>query len=102
MIKDQNIKYLFELLSIAGDKKDVVFIEAGKDIAYGSSVYLDAISLAQYLDADLLVAASGNEDAIFDDIIFFRKQHCKASSLIKLPTLTSSMIFICPKYINWT
>ncbi|MFZ2399268.1 MAG: AAA family ATPase, partial [Smithella sp.] len=49
---------LSELLSIAGKKKDVVFIEAGKDITYGSSVYLDAISLSQYLDAGLLVVAS--------------------------------------------
>ena len=65
---------LSELLSIAGDKKDVVFIEAGKDITYGSSVYLDAISLAQYLDAGLLVVASGNEDTIFDDIIFLKKR----------------------------
>ncbi|KUG22516.1 hypothetical protein ASZ90_007692 [hydrocarbon metagenome] len=65
---------LSELLSIAGDKKDVVFIEAGKDITYGSSVYLDAISLAQYLDAGLLVVSSGNEDTIFDDIIFLKKR----------------------------
>ena len=65
---------LSELLSIAGDKKDIVFIEAGKDITYGSSVHLDALSLAQYLDAGLLVVASGNEDTIFDDIIFLKKR----------------------------
>jgi hypothetical protein len=50
---------LFELMSHAGNKKDIVFIEAGKDITYGSSVYLDALSLAQYLDAGLLIVASG-------------------------------------------
>ncbi len=65
---------LLELMSAAGKKKDVVFIEAGKDITYGSSVYLDAISLSQYLDAGLLVVASGNEDTIFDDIIFLKKR----------------------------
>ena len=65
---------LFELMSHAGDKKDVVFIEAGKDITYGSSVYLDALSLAQYLDAGLLVVVSGNEDTIFDDITFLKKR----------------------------
>ena len=65
---------LFELMSLAGNKKDIVFIEAGKDITYGSSVYLDALSLAQYLDAGLLVVASGNEDTIFDDIIFLKKR----------------------------
>jgi uncharacterized protein len=65
---------LFELLSHAGNEKDIVFIEAGKDITYGSSVYLDALSLAQYLDAGLLVVASGNEDTIFDDITFLKKR----------------------------
>jgi len=65
---------LFELMSNVGNKKDIVFIEAGKDITYGSSVYLDAISLAQYLDAGLLVVASGNEDTIFDDITFLKKR----------------------------
>jgi uncharacterized protein len=65
---------LFELMSHAGNKKDIVFIEAGKDITYGSSVYLDALSLAQYLDAGLLVVASGNEDTIFDDITFLKKR----------------------------
>ena len=65
---------LFELMSNAGNNKDIVFIEAGKDITYGSSVYLDALSLAQYLDAGLLVVASGNEDTIFDDITFLKKR----------------------------
>jgi BioD-like phosphotransacetylase family protein len=65
---------LFELMSRAGNKKDIVFIEAGKDITYGSSVYLDALSLTQYLDAGLLVVASGNEDTIFDDITFLKKR----------------------------
>jgi BioD-like phosphotransacetylase family protein len=65
---------LLELMSNAGNNKDIVFIEAGKDITYGSSVYLDALSLTQYLDAGLLVVASGNEDTIFDDIIFLKKR----------------------------
>jgi uncharacterized protein len=65
---------LFELMSHAGDKKDIVFIEAGKDITYGSSVYLDALFLAEYLDAGLLVVVSGNEDTIFDDITFLKKR----------------------------
>jgi hypothetical protein len=65
---------LFELMSNVGDNKDIVFIEAGKDITYGSSVYLDALSLAQYLDAGLLVVAGGSEDTIFDDITFLKKR----------------------------
>ena len=65
---------LVELLSNVGNQKDIVFIEAGKDIIYGSSVYLDALSLAKDLDAGLLVVASGSEDAIFDDITFLKKR----------------------------
>jgi len=64
---------LLELLSKVGNKKDFVFIEAGKDLSYGASVYLDAISLAQYLDAGLLVIASG-EDTVLDDIAFLQKR----------------------------
>lgn len=64
---------LQELLAKVGNKKDFVFIEAGKDISYGASVYLDAISLARYLDAGLLVVASGEETAL-DDIAFLQKR----------------------------
>lgn len=65
---------LRELFTEIGDKKDIVFIEAGKDITYGSSIYLDAVSLAKSLDANLLVVASGSEDTIFDDITFLKKR----------------------------
>jgi uncharacterized protein len=65
---------LHELMNDIGDKKDIVFVEAGKDITYGSSIYLDAVSMAKYLDANLLVVASGSEDTIFDDITFLKKR----------------------------
>jgi BioD-like phosphotransacetylase family protein len=65
---------LLELLAIVGNKKDYVFIEAGKDITYGASVYLDALSVAKSLDAGLLVVASGAEDTILDDITFLKKR----------------------------
>ena len=61
---------LKELLSSAGKDKDIVFVEAGKDITYGVSVGLDALSMAMYLDAPLLVLASGDDDTILDDIAF--------------------------------
>jgi BioD-like phosphotransacetylase family protein len=64
---------LLEILGKVGDKKDFVFIEAGKDISYGASVYLDAISMAKYLDAGLLVVASG-EETVLDDIAFLQKR----------------------------
>ena len=65
---------LLELLATTGNKKDFVFIEAGKDITYGGSVYLDALSLCKYLDAGLLVVASGEEDTILDDLTFLKKR----------------------------
>ncbi|MEI8173119.1 MAG: DRTGG domain-containing protein [Deltaproteobacteria bacterium] len=59
-----------ELLSCVSRDVDMVFIESGKDISYGVSVYLDAISLASFLDAKLLVVISGNEETVLDDIMF--------------------------------
>jgi len=59
-----------ELLSGIGQDKDIVFVESGKDISYGISVYLDALSQASFLEAKLIVVISGNEETILDDITF--------------------------------
>lgn len=64
---------LHELLLSAGDGKEIFFAECGRDITYGASVHLDPLSVAQELDAELIVVASGDEDAILDDLIFFNK-----------------------------
>jgi hypothetical protein len=64
---------LHELQENVGSGKDIFFVECGKDITYGVSVYLDAISVARRLNAPLLVIASGGDDVILDDIIFFKK-----------------------------
>jgi BioD-like phosphotransacetylase family protein len=61
-----------ELLSCVSRDVDMLFIESGKDISYGVSVYLDAISLASFLDAKLLVVISGNEETVLDDIMFLK------------------------------
>jgi hypothetical protein len=44
---------LGELLSHIEKDRDVVFIEAGRDLSYGISVNLDPISLARHTDASL-------------------------------------------------
>jgi len=59
-----------ELLDSVGEGKDLFFCECGKDITYGSSVYLDAVTLSRQLSAPLIVVASGDEDAILDDLTF--------------------------------
>ncbi|MFA5179987.1 MAG: AAA family ATPase [Syntrophales bacterium] len=64
---------LLETLEKVGKDKDSVFVEAGKDIYFGTSVYLDAISMAKRLKGRLLVMLSGDEDTIIDDISFLTK-----------------------------
>jgi BioD-like phosphotransacetylase family protein len=71
MLDEQTTKEkLQELLASVGEGKDLFFAECGKDMTYGSSVYLDAINLSKQLDAPLIVVASGDEDAILDDLTF--------------------------------
>jgi BioD-like phosphotransacetylase family protein len=81
---------LRELLVSVGDGKEIFFAECGKDITYGASVHLDALSLARELEAKLIVVASGDEDSILDDVIFFKKYiqagevHCKGIIINKV------------------
>ena len=62
-----------DLIGNVGKGKDIFFIEAGHDITYGNSVHLDAFSLAQYADANLIVVVSGDEYQILDDISFLKR-----------------------------
>ncbi|MEI7671370.1 MAG: DRTGG domain-containing protein [Deltaproteobacteria bacterium] len=62
-----------DLVEKVGKGKEFFFIEAGRDITYGSSVHLDALSLAEYADAKLVVIVSGDQNQIFDDIFFLKR-----------------------------
>ncbi len=64
---------LRELLASVGEGKDLFFAECGKDMTYGSSVHLDAVTLSRELEAPLIVVASGDEDAILDDVTFLNR-----------------------------
>ncbi len=66
-------KRTLELQESVTKDGDIIFIEGGRDISYGISVYLDAISLADFLVADLVIVISGNDDTIIDDIFFLHK-----------------------------
>jgi uncharacterized protein len=64
---------LLNALDHISNNKDLVFVEAGKDIFYGTSVYLDAVSLTKTLEGKLVVVVSGDDDTIIDDIYFLAK-----------------------------
>jgi uncharacterized protein len=57
----------------AGAGRDVLFIEAGRDLAWGASVHLDALSVARALGARLVLVVSGDGDRVMDDIRFVRE-----------------------------
>lgn len=64
---------LVEMAKHAGGDKDITFIEGGRDLSYGASVHLDALSVARYTDTKLVFVISGNDDAIVDHISFLKK-----------------------------
>jgi len=61
-----------ELVANTSKNKDVLFVEGGKDLSYGVSVHLDAVTLAQNIGGKLIVVVSGSDDAIVDDIMFIK------------------------------
>jgi len=66
-------KKLLETVAIIGKDKEILFIEGGRDLSYGISVYLDTLSLAKYSGSRLVMVISGEEDTILDDILFLKK-----------------------------
>lgn len=65
---------LLELQTAFGKGKGTFFVECGKEITYGASVHLDALTVAEQLDAQLVVIAGGDDDAILDDLAFLKKR----------------------------
>src|SRR5512134_1525203 len=63
-------KKLLETVASIGKDKEILFIEGGRDLSYGMSVYLDTLSLAKYTGSRLVMVISGEEDTILDDILF--------------------------------
>ncbi|MBU6998849.1 MAG: AAA family ATPase [Theionarchaea archaeon] len=64
---------LLEMAASTGDGKELLIVEGGKDLTYGISVFLDAVSVARYLEGELLLVLSGSDETIVDDITFVRK-----------------------------
>jgi hypothetical protein len=66
-------KRVQELAKEMGEGRDVLFVEGGKAISYGQSVYLDSLSLTRYLGSKLIFVTGGDDDSILDDIMFVQK-----------------------------
>ncbi|MFX0095112.1 MAG: DRTGG domain-containing protein [Candidatus Hodarchaeota archaeon] len=64
---------LIEIAEKTGKGKEHLFIEGGKNLTYGTYVYLDAISVAENLDGRLILVLSGNQDTITDEVAFLKK-----------------------------
>lgn len=64
---------LLESVSNLEKDKNILFVEGGKNLRYGTSVYLDAISVAKHINGKLLIVISGTDDFIVDDIAFVKK-----------------------------
>jgi BioD-like phosphotransacetylase family protein len=64
---------LVEMAANTGEGKDILLVEGGKDLTYGVSVFLDAVSVAKYLKSRLVLVISGDDDCIVDDIAFLKK-----------------------------
>ncbi len=65
-----------KLLDIASEIEkdcDYLFVESGKNLRYGTSVNMDAISLSRDLGAKLVVVMAGAEDTIMDDLAFLKQ-----------------------------
>jgi len=92
-----------DLLSSADPSRDIVFVESGKDMSYGASVHLDAMSLASYLDAELITVISGSEETVLDDIAFLvnhidtSKVKFKGVLLNKIPNVSEFVDHHLPK-----
>lgn len=62
-----------QAISDMGRDKDALFIECGKDLSYGASVYLDPLTLSQATGSNVLIIAGGTENEIADDIAFLKR-----------------------------
>jgi len=67
MIKEKVI----EFAKHSGKEKNLLLVEGGGDITYGKSVYLDAISIAKYLEASFVLVTSGSDNVILDNLAHF-------------------------------
>jgi BioD-like phosphotransacetylase family protein len=71
--RDAITREIRRIVSEAGSGKEALFIECGKDLACGASVYLDPLTLSQAVDCNVLIVAGGDENEIADDLAFLKR-----------------------------
>ncbi len=64
---------LLDMVQKLSRDNQVLFIEGGQDLTYGSSVLLDTLSLVKYTGGHLIVIIAGDECTVLDDITFIKK-----------------------------
>jgi hypothetical protein len=62
-----------KMMQDVSKKRDVLFIEGGCDLTFGSSVHLDPIALANYVGGCMLLIADGSDTQIMDELAFIKK-----------------------------
>ena len=65
---------LHELFEIHSKDKDYLFIESGKNISHGISANLDALTVCQTFNSQLIIVVSGNNDEILDDLTYIKRK----------------------------
>ncbi len=71
--RDSTHARLQEMANRVGADRDWLLVEAGRDLRYGASVYLDPIALARSLSARLVVVAGGEPASVLDDVAFIQQ-----------------------------
>ncbi len=71
--RDSIKEKLLEMAKISGKHKEILFIEGGKNLTYGTSIHLDSISMAKHLEAKIIFVISGDDDTIMDNITYIKK-----------------------------
>jgi uncharacterized protein len=95
------LRYMYEPAQVAERLRDLVkincedddrllFVEGGSDLSHGTSVDLDALSVARAIGGKLVIVAAGGEDRVVDDVAFF-KRHVDAAGVDLLGVIVNKV-----------
>lgn len=64
---------LLEMVRNLEAANELLFIEGGKNLTYGASIWLDVLSLVKYAGGKMVFVVSGNGGTVFDEITFVKR-----------------------------